>query len=77
MTSLAGRHVATGSCVILRQASQEQNFEDEGGKRVVIGTGLTGGGVIGAGWEMPLETRGERLDRRSKLNRQADYCFKN
>lgn len=39
MTSLTGRHVATGSCVILMQASQEQNFEDEGGKRVVIGTG--------------------------------------
>lgn len=37
MTSLMGRHTVIGSCAILMQASQEQNFGHGGCKRVVIG----------------------------------------
>ena len=54
MASLMGRNIATGSCAILMQASQEKNFGDNGGKRVVIGTGYIQAnrrGVIGTGWE--------------------------
>lgn len=56
------------------QVSQEQNFGDEGGKRVVIGTGcIQGNGRGVTDW---LGMLGVRLDRRSKLNGQADYCLK-
>lgn len=51
--------------MILMRVSQEQNFGEEGGKRVVIGTGyIQGNGRGVTDW---LGMLGERLDRRSKL----------
>lgn len=62
MISLISRHTAAGSCAILIQASQEQNFGDEGGKGVVIGTGyiqVNRMGVIGTGWECHWKCKGK------------------
>lgn len=80
MTHLMGTHVAKGSCKVLMQATQEQSFGDEGNKRVVIGSGYVHSPrQRGSDWQglgRLLEMREEGLERRAKLNRQADYCFK-
>lgn len=53
MTSLMGTHIAKGSCKVLMQATQEQNFGEEGSKRIMIGTGYVQADrreVAGSGW---------------------------
>lgn len=54
MTSLMGIHIAKGSCKVLMQATQEQNFGEEGSKKIVIGTGYVQADrreVAGSGWQ--------------------------
>lgn len=60
------------------QDTQEQNFGDERGKRIVIGSCYVQPDRRGVTDRLGrlLEMWEEELERRAKLNRQADYCFK-